>query len=114
MRQSTTTARAGQDAQIMLGDGWKQFAFKTTGLDYLGTIRRGMGIGALAQDEAGRYWQVNGDIRQALNTSRVAALMRAATVRRRPLAVSRQPTQANRAAVSVTVKPRRRVLLPAA
>jgi len=114
MKKPTTHARAGHDARIILGDGWRQFAFKADGLEYLGTIQRGMEIGALAQDEAGSYWQVNGDIQQALNKSRVAMLLRNAAVRRQALVPAHQPAQAERAAVSVTIKRRRRVLLPAA
>lgn len=108
----TGTTRSGKDVQIVLGEGWRQFAFTRDGLDYLGTIRRGMEIGALARDADGGYWQVNGDIRQLLNTSRVAAHLRDATVRRKPLMLPRQPTQTERAAVSVVIKPRRRVLVP--
>jgi hypothetical protein len=115
MNKPTNHARAGHDARIILGDGWRQFAFKADGLEYLGTIQRGMEIGALAQDEAGSYLQVNGDIQQALNKSRVAMLLRNATVRRQAVVPAHQPVQAHseRPAVSVTIKRRRRVVLPA-
>jgi len=113
MNKPTNHARAGHDARIILGDGWRQFAFKADGLAYLGTIQRGMEIGALAQDEAGGYWQVNGDIQQALNKSRVAMLLRKASVRRQAVVPAHQPAQAERPAVSVTIKRRRRVPLPA-
>ena len=76
MKPSTKTTPSGGDIQITLGDGWQRFAFTTRGLAFLGTIRRGMEIGALARDEAGGYLQVNGDIHQVLNKSRVAAHLR--------------------------------------
>ncbi|TWO68055.1 hypothetical protein FN976_24245 [Caenimonas sedimenti] len=70
------TRRARDDVQIVLGESWQRFAFATTGLVFLGTIRRGMEIGALAVDENGAYNQVNGDVHQSLNLSRVAAHLR--------------------------------------
>ncbi|MDE2402234.1 MAG: hypothetical protein KGL90_11275 [Burkholderiales bacterium] len=105
--------RASNDTQITLGDGWRQFAaMARPDLEYLGVIRRGMQIGALAKDEAGAYWQVNGDMRQALNLSRVEAKLRGAIVRRPRVEVVRQPSPDERAAVVVVVKPKRRVLMP--
>ncbi len=104
-----TKRRTSNDIQIVLGDGWKRFAFAPEGLDYLGTIQRGMEIGALAKDVAGDYWQVNGDVRQALNASRVAAHLRKALAQRGPHAAGRSATGVARAAVVVLIKPRRRV-----
>ncbi|MES2091274.1 MAG: hypothetical protein V4532_15035, partial [Pseudomonadota bacterium] len=89
-----------------------QFGFEREDLEFLGVIRRGMEIGALAKDEAGAYWQVNGDMRQVLNKSRVEAYMRTATVRPAKVVLARQPSEAERAAVVVVVKPRRRVIVP--
>lgn len=109
-----TKLRTGNDVQIVLGDGWKRFAFTGDALDYLGTIRRGMEIGALAKDAEGNYWQVNGDIRQVLNASRVAAHLRRARAQREPRVAGRQPIDVARAAVVVVIKPRRRVLMPQA
>ncbi|RTL30089.1 MAG: hypothetical protein EKK47_11215 [Burkholderiales bacterium] len=97
-------------AQIALGDGWRQFAFTETDLEFLGVIRRGLEIGALARDKDGRFMQVNGDVRQPLNTSRIQALLRSAKPATRPAPPVRQPTPEQRAAVVVTVKPRRRVI----
>ena len=111
MNQFAKATGTSKDDRIVLGDRWKQFAFTTDALDYLGTIRRGMEIGALAKDPAGGYWQVNGDIRQELNKSRVAALLRTAIDRRHPVAVTGQP-RAERAAVTVVVKPSRCVVVP--
>ncbi len=103
------------DMQIILGAGWQRFAFTTPGLLYLGTIRRGMEIGALAIDETGDYVQVNGDIHQALNKSRIAAYLRKAGVRPAPaLQVYPPKTEVERPIVSVIVKHRRRILPPQA
>lgn len=106
---------ADNDIQISLGAGWQRFAFATPGLIYLGTIRRGLEIGALARDATGAYLQVNGDIHQALNKSRVAAHLRKVGARPDPAAVAHSPTtETERPAVSVIVKRRRRILTPPA
>lgn len=112
MTPSTKTTPSGGDIQIILGDGWQRFAFATCGLTFLGTIRRGMEIGALARDEAGGYLQVNGDIHQVLSKGRVAAHLRKAVVRPDQIGVTCQPTQTERAAVPVVIKRRRRMLVP--
>lgn len=105
-------ARKANAAQITLGEGWRQFAFDRPDLEYLGVIRRGIEIGALARDKDGAFWQVNGDMRQALNSSKMQALLRSARPDTKPAPVTRQPTAEQRAAVVVTVKPRRRVVAP--
>lgn len=86
------------------------FAQPREDLEYLGTIQRGMEIGALAKDQSGAYLQVNGDMRQTLNASRVDAALRAAKPRA-PAYRSRQPTEPAKPVV-VVVKPRRRVIVP--
>ncbi|RZI83548.1 MAG: hypothetical protein EOP38_12245 [Rubrivivax sp.] len=103
--------RKGNDTQVTLGEDWHRFAFPRDDLEFLGTIRRGIEIGALAKDTDGNYLQVNGDMRQTLNKSRVDNLLRSAkpAVVRAP--VVRQPTADQRAAVVVTVK-KRRVIVP--
>jgi len=112
MNPTKPKKRATNDTQITLGDGWRQFAQPRDDLTFMGTIRRGMEIGALAQDEMGAYLLVNGDIRQTLNTSRVQAKLRTAVVRHPPVQVVRGPTEAERAAVVVVVKQRRRIVMP--
>lgn len=101
----------GNDTQITLGEDWHRFAFPRDDLEFLGIIRRGIEIGALAKDKEGGYLQVNGDMRQTLNKSRVDNLLRSAKVVAPRVPVARQPTQDQRAAVVVTVK-KRRVVLP--
>ncbi len=100
--------------QITLGDGWQRFALTTPGLAFLGTIRRGMEIGALATDAAGGYLQVNGDIRKVLNKSRVTAHLRNAELRPSQMRGGLQPAQAERPPVPVVIKRRRRALMPQA
>jgi hypothetical protein len=104
--------RSTNDTQITLGEGWRQFAQPREDLTFMGTIRRGMEIGALAKDGAGAYLLVNGDIRQVLNSSRVEAKLRSAVVRRPREPVVQSPTAAERAAVVVVVKQRRRIVMP--
>lgn len=74
-------------------------------------IRRGIEIGALAKEQNGAFLQVNGDMRQSLNTSRIQALLRSARPALRSAPVVRQPTSEQRAAIVVTVKPKRRVIV---
>lgn len=103
--------RKTNSAQVILGEGWRQFAFAQTDVEFIGVIRRGIEIGALARDEHGAYLQVNGDMRQPLNASRIQALLRSARPDKRPPPLARQPSSEERAAVVVTVKPKRRVLV---
>ena len=51
--------------------GPQRFAAEREGLSILGTVQRGLQIGALARNPEGEYLQVNGDITQPLNKSRV-------------------------------------------
>lgn len=104
-------SRKTSTTHIRVGDGWRQFAFAQTDLDFIGVIRRGMEIGALAQDKSGAFWLVNGDMRQMLNASRMKALLRQTIHDVKPAPIARQPSQAQRAAVSITVKPKRRILV---
>jgi hypothetical protein len=104
-------ARKTNTAQISLGEGWRQFAFLQEDVEFIGVIRRGIEIGALAQDKSGAFWQVNGDMRQVLNTSKVQALLRSARPDTRPPPVVRSPSAEQRAAVVVIVKPKRRVIV---
>ena len=73
----------------------------------LGTVQRGMQIGALALLPDGAYAQVNGDVVELLNTSRVLHAMRK---------LHGAPREAPRAAAPtpavVVVKKRRVVVLP--
>lgn len=100
--------------QIVLGTGWKQFAFFRDDLSYLGTIKRGLEVGALAKDSGGNFLQVNGDIRQFLNKSRIEAQLREMASQVQSATRFRQPTVEERTAVTVVVKPRRRVMEPSA
>ncbi|KGM39842.1 hypothetical protein JY96_06845 [Aquabacterium sp. NJ1] len=106
-------ARKTNNEQITLGDGWRKFAFERLDLEYLGVIRRGIEIGALAKDEGGAFLQVNGDMRQPLNTSRIQALLRSARPDIRSAPIARQPSAEQRSAVVVTVKPKRRTIVRA-
>jgi len=104
--------RGGNNKSTLVtpGDGWRMFAQPHNDLEYLGTIQRGLEIGALARDLAGHYLQVNGDIRQTLNASRVETALRAAKPRAPSYVPRPAPTPSK--PVVVTVKPRRRVIVP--
>lgn len=104
-------SRKTNATHIRVGEGWHQFAFAQDELDFIGVIRRGMEIGALAQDKSGAFWLVNGDVRTRLNSSRMKALLKAARPDMRQAPITRPPSQEQRAAVKVTVKPKRRVIV---
>ncbi|HSV55403.1 MAG TPA: hypothetical protein VLJ57_24985 [Burkholderiaceae bacterium] len=70
---------------------------------YLGTVQRGLEMGALALTPKGEYVQVNGDIIQTLNTSRVRAALGSAHTSRIG------PTAPAAAAPAVIVRRKRRV-----
>jgi hypothetical protein len=98
---------------IRLGDGGLRFAQPRNGMAVLGTVQRGMQIGALAQLDDGSYAQVNGDIIQTLNASKVRKELRNASgspARMGSMPVTSRSVSA--AAVTVVVKKRRRVVSP--
>jgi hypothetical protein len=92
--------------RIAIGPRWSFFTYPREDLQLLGTIQRGMQIGALARMPDGSYAQVNGDIVEPLNTSRVLFAMRATHGKAPPAAAKPAST------AIVTVKKRRRVVLP--
>lgn len=65
--------------RIRLGETeWRRFTYPRTKADpirLLGSIAKGIMIGALAQDEAGRYFQVVGDHMVELNTRQITKAM---------------------------------------
>lgn len=67
---------------IKLGANVRPFTAsrKLQGLSYLGTVQRGLQIGALAKSVDGEYFQVNGDIKQPLNLAKVDHALRIAQI----------------------------------
>lgn len=105
--------------QINLGPRWAMFTYERDDMELLGTVQSGMQIGALARLPDGGYAQVNGDIQQSLNQSRVEHALRAAAggARRGGMpAVHHQHTHPYQrppaAPAVVTVKKKRRIVLP--
>jgi hypothetical protein len=100
---------------IRLGDNGLRFAQPRSGMMVLGTIQRGMQIGALAQLDDGTYVQVNGDVIQSLNASKVKKELRGASgtpARMGAMPVTSRSVSA--ASVTVVVKKKRRVVIPSA
>lgn len=108
---------------VYLGEAeWGRFTHAgvvNTGLRLLGSIRRGLQMGALAQDEQGRYVQLNGDHRTDLSQSQVASAVHRASSQprngprvgfRRP-ATSYQPVVGKPAGNTTVVVVRRRKVL---
>lgn len=63
--------------EISLGHMWRQYARERPGLTFLGTIQRGMHIGALAFDGES-YFCVNGNSVVQVTTRKVLAALDAA------------------------------------
>jgi hypothetical protein len=104
-------SRKASAAHIKLGNGWRQFAFAQPDLDFIGVIRRGMEIGALAQDRNGAFWQINGDVRKMLNTSRITALLQAAKREEQSTPSTHERSVEQSHAVVVTIKRKRRLIV---
>jgi len=95
--------------RIHIGPRWAAFAQARPDATMLGTVQRGMQIGALALLSDGRYAQVNGDVVEVLNASRVRHAMRS----QHGTALAPQSAPAAVAApVVVTIKKRRRLAGP--
>jgi hypothetical protein len=100
---------------IRLGDNGLRFAQPRSGMVVLGTIQRGMQIGALAQLDDGTYVQVNGDVIQSLNASKIKKELRGASgtpSRMGAMPVTSRSVSA--ASVTVVVKKKRRMVMPSA
>ncbi|MBS0341438.1 MAG: hypothetical protein JSS56_12990 [Proteobacteria bacterium] len=89
--------------RIDIGPRWAAFAQAREHMKLLGTVQRGMQIGALALLADGTYAQVNGDVVTALNTSRVLHAMRGTH------SAPRRETRPVAAPAVVVVKKRRRI-----
>lgn len=74
----TTQGRNRNRFQVELGDQWRAYAKPEPGLIFLGTVQRGMHIGALCQDESGAYLCINGRRRQILTARKAEAAIAAA------------------------------------
>lgn len=63
---------------VRIGNTWRFFSQALPDHEMLGTIQRGLEIGALAKVAGGKYVQLNGSVVQKLNTGLVeAAIVRA-------------------------------------
>ena len=89
--------------RIIVGQRWAVFAQQRVGMTMLGTVQRGMQIGALARLSDGTYAQVNGDVVETLNTSRVRHALRG------QCGDPPAPRQSRAATAVVTIKRRRRI-----
>jgi hypothetical protein len=105
--------RSSKTWRIELGEQrWAKFTYPRSpgaGLRLLGSITRGLQIGALAQTPDGRYVQVNGDHLTALSDAQVRRALR--------LVQATEPQTAKRLdrperAVVVTIKRRRAIARP--
>ena len=96
--------------RITVGTRWSLFTYAREDMELLGTVQRGMQIGALARLPDGSYAQVNGDIMEPLNASRVVFALRAAGGSTHAGFVLAAPTKPA-TPVTVTVKKRRRIVV---
>ena len=96
--------------RIRLGAHWTAFAYAREDMELLGTVQRGMQIGALARLPDNTYAQVNGDVIQPLNRSRIEATLRSTPPARTDRPFMSVPPSGP--APVVTIKKRRRVVAP--
>ena len=71
-------ANKDQQPRIRLGPVWAPFAYARDGMEFLGTVQRGMEIGALARTQAGLLVQLNAGAVRALDQRKAEAALRAA------------------------------------
>jgi hypothetical protein len=91
---------------IHLGPGWMAFAPQLADVLLLGVVQRGLQIGALAQRGDGSFVQINGDVVQSLNRSRVEHVLRTSAD---GIAVSLGAPATSAVPPAVTVRKRRRL-----
>lgn len=97
--------------RIAIGPRWTSFAYEREGMQMLGTVQRGMQIGALARLADGSYAQVNGDVVEPLNKSRVEFALRTTATGAQPGAPIANASRPSPSTV-VVIKKRRRIVLP--
>src|SRR5215207_9834633 len=79
--------------RISIGPRWTSFTYEREGMEMLGTIQRGMQIGALVRLPDGSYAQVNGDVVEPLGKNRVEFALLAANGRRSGAPIAHVPRQ---------------------
>ena len=111
MRTSPKGRKTGASMRIRLNRDWSRFAYLREDMQLLGTVQTGLQIGALALLPSGAYVQVNGDVVQPLNSSRVAHALRSVDGHKmHESQVAATCTRAPAAAPIVIIKKRRRVV----
>ncbi len=108
--KSQKPQKSQKNLRISVGPRWSSFTYERDGMEMLGTVQRGMQIGALVRLADGSYAQVNGDVIEVLNKSKVEFVL-GPTARRELNPTYSIPTQAPSTAV-VVIKKRRRIVPP--
>lgn len=80
-----------QPLLVRLGPQWARFSRPRDDITLLGTVQQHAAIGALALRPDGTYLQVNGDVEQELNASRVEKAIRSARGRSPMAPPARRP-----------------------
>lgn len=62
---------------VLLGGPWRLYTHPLAGWEMLGTVQRGMEIGALARSPAGIYAQINAGAVRSIDQRKVAAAIEA-------------------------------------
>ncbi len=60
---------------VLLGGPWRLYTHPLAGWQMLGTVQRGMEIGALGRSPAGIYAQINAGAVQGLDQRKIAAAL---------------------------------------
>jgi len=58
---------------VVLGGNWRLYTHQLTGWEMLGTVERGMEVGALGKSPAGIYVQVNAGAIRSLDQRKIKA-----------------------------------------
>lgn len=62
---------------VLLGGPWRLYSHPLAGWEMLGTVQRGMEIGALARSSAGIYAQINAGAVRSIDQRKVVAAIEA-------------------------------------
>jgi hypothetical protein len=98
--------------RITIGLRWSSFSYEREGMQMLGVVQRGMQIGAFARLADGSYAQVNGDVVEPLNKSRVEFALLGAKGAQMPPELPMANVSRPSPATVVVVKKRRHFVLP--
>ncbi len=79
MSSKRVEGRNSKRMEVSLGTHWRTHTFPVTGLTFVGTVQRGMHIGALGYNQTGQYFAVNQGRWKLLTPRKIAAALESVT-----------------------------------